>query len=84
MRRPMPDATQPEGPPPPSPALVHAGLLAVQVGFASHYVVSKVAVRELSPATSYSVRVRAMNERGWGVWSAVLPCATLAAGAAAE
>ncbi|GAB5540832.1 MAG: DMT family transporter [Sandaracinaceae bacterium] len=52
----MPDATQPEGPPPPSPALVHAGLLAVQVGFASHYVVSKVAVRELSPAGLALVR----------------------------
>ncbi|MEC7522513.1 MAG: DMT family transporter [Myxococcota bacterium] len=48
----MEDATES----PPSPALVHAGLLAVQLGFASHYVVSKIAVRELSPAGLALVR----------------------------
>jgi drug/metabolite transporter (DMT)-like permease len=45
----MREATGPSEAPSPSPLAVHGALVAVQLGFASHHVVSKVAVAELPP-----------------------------------
>jgi drug/metabolite transporter (DMT)-like permease len=54
MGPPMRDDTPEVGAP--SPWIVHGGLLAVQLGFASHYVVSKMVVRELPPSALALVR----------------------------
>ena len=40
----------------PAPWLVHGGLFAVQLGFATHYVISKMVVRELPPSALALVR----------------------------
>ncbi|HJL14048.1 MAG TPA: DMT family transporter [Sandaracinaceae bacterium LLY-WYZ-13_1] len=56
----MNDATQHPGgegaPGTPSPLVVHGALVAVQLGFASHHVVSKVAVAEVPPGALAFVR----------------------------
>ncbi len=41
----------------PRPLLVHSALVAVQLGFASHHVASKIVLRELSPGALSLVRV---------------------------
>lgn len=41
---------------PPRPWFVHGGLLLVQLGFASHHVVSKIVMRDLSPGALALVR----------------------------
>lgn len=59
----------------PSPHWVHAGLVAVQLGFASHYVVGKLVVRELPPGGLALVRatVAAVILLGWHVTRSGLP-----------